>query len=217
VSPLCMHSLHRQLSHHLHALHAPLSSDNVYDVRRPTYDGTGVYATRRHTRRYARSLEPGGSGARAIVLCGKQLPVVVLMRGGGRRCVWPVDTASGLSARVLEDNTRDGMARAPRGCCLGCRWDMVVVVYVGETVHVRTSQLQAPTHTAPKTYRYVRCHEKRVLVRVSSTQRDALDARCEASYSGGRRPTELIDHSRQLRRHDTNRRTRCGPVLYRGV
>jgi hypothetical protein len=31
------------------------------------------------------------------------------------------------------------------GWCLGCGWDMVVVVYVGETVHVRTSQVQAPT------------------------------------------------------------------------
>jgi hypothetical protein len=42
---------------------------------------------------------------------GKQLPAVVMMRGGGRRCTWSVDAASGLSARVLED-TRDGMARA---------------------------------------------------------------------------------------------------------
>ena len=46
-----------------------------------------------------------------VLVRGKQLPVVVLMRGGGRRCVWPVDAVSGLSARVLED-TKDGMARA---------------------------------------------------------------------------------------------------------
>jgi hypothetical protein len=60
------------LSLRLHALHAPLSSDNVYDVRRPTYDGAGAYVTRRHTRgAHAGSLEPGGSAARAIVLCGK--------------------------------------------------------------------------------------------------------------------------------------------------
>jgi hypothetical protein len=60
------------LSLRLHALHAPLCSDNVYDVRRPTYDSAGAYVTRRHTRSaYAGSLEPGGSAARAIVLCGK--------------------------------------------------------------------------------------------------------------------------------------------------
>jgi hypothetical protein len=60
------------LSHRLHALHAPLSSDSVYDVRRLTYDGTGADVTRRHTRgAYADSLEPGGSAARAIGLCGK--------------------------------------------------------------------------------------------------------------------------------------------------
>ena len=72
----------------LHALHAPLSSDNVYDVRRPTYDGAGADVTRRHTLgAYAGSLEPGGSAAkkRSAVRVGK-LPAVVLMRGGGRRC-----------------------------------------------------------------------------------------------------------------------------------
>jgi hypothetical protein len=36
------------------------------------------------------------------------------------------------------------------GWCVGCGWDMVVVVHVGETVHVRAFQLQAPTHP-PKT------------------------------------------------------------------
>jgi hypothetical protein len=113
--------------------------------------------------------------------------VVVLMRGGGRRCVWPVDDASGLSARVLEKTVQEMGWPGRRE---GCGWDVVVVVYVGGTVHVRASQLQAPTHR-PK----VRCHSKRVLGRVSSTQRDALDAGCEASYSGGRRPTELIDPS----------------------
>ena len=134
------------LSHLLHALHAPLSSDNVYDVRRPTYDGAGAYVTRRHTRgAYACSLEPGGSAARAIVLCGKQLPAVVLMRGGGRRCVWSVDAVSGLSARVLEDK-RDGMPGRREGWCMGCGWDMVVVGYVRETFHVRASHMQAPTH-----------------------------------------------------------------------
>jgi hypothetical protein len=46
---------------------------------------------------------------------------------------------------VLE-KTRDGMARALEGCYVGCGWEVVVVVYVGETVHVRDSQLQAPTH-----------------------------------------------------------------------
>jgi hypothetical protein len=78
------------------------------------------------------------------------------------------------------------------GWCLGCGWDMVVVAYAGETVHVKASQLQAPTHRPQD---LGRCHEKRVLVRVSSTQRDALDAGFEACYSGGRRPTELIDPS----------------------
>jgi hypothetical protein len=55
---------------------------------------------------------------------------------------------------------------------------------------------------------------------VDGTQREALDAGFEAPYSGGRRLTELIDPSiqtRQLRRHDTNRRTGCGPELHRGV
>jgi hypothetical protein len=78
---------------------------------------------------------------------GKQLPAVVLMRGGGIRCVWSVDAASGLSARVLEDNVQEmGWPGRREGWCMGCGWDMVVVVYVGETVHVRATQLQAPTH-----------------------------------------------------------------------
>jgi hypothetical protein len=71
-------------------------------------------------------VEPGGSAARAIVLCGKQLPAVVLMRGGGRRCVWSVDAVSGLSARVLEDKI-DWMPGRREGLCMGCGWDMVVV------------------------------------------------------------------------------------------
>ena len=100
------------LSLRLHALHAPLSSDNVYDVRRPTYDGAGAYVTRRHTRgAYAGTRWISRQSDRAVRE-GKQLPAVVMMRGGGRRCTWSVDAASGLSARVLED-TRDGMARAP--------------------------------------------------------------------------------------------------------
>ena len=36
------------------------------------------------------------------------------------------------------------------GCYVGCGWEVVVVVYVGETVHVRDSQLQAPTHRPPR-------------------------------------------------------------------
>ena len=44
------YSMPPALSLRLHALHAPLCSDNVYDVRRPTYDGAGAYVTRRHTR-----------------------------------------------------------------------------------------------------------------------------------------------------------------------
>ena len=140
------------LSHLLRALHAPLCCENVYNVRRPTYDGAGAYVTRRHTRRYVHWL----AGTRWIsrqrdraVREGKQLPAVVMMRGGGRRrCTWSADAASGLSARVLEDKTVQEMGWPGRreGRCMGCGWDMVVVVYVGETVHVRTPQLQAPTH-----------------------------------------------------------------------
>jgi hypothetical protein len=47
-----------------------------------------------------------------VLVREKQLPVVVLMRGGGRRCTLSVDAAGGLSAKVLED-TGDGTARAP--------------------------------------------------------------------------------------------------------
>jgi hypothetical protein len=40
-------------------------------------------------------LEPGGVNAKSDLAAreGKQLPVVVLMRGGGIRCVWSVYTA----------------------------------------------------------------------------------------------------------------------------
>jgi hypothetical protein len=38
-----------------------------------------------------------------------------------------------------------GCQGAVRCAVLGRGWDMVVVVNVGETVHVRASQLQAPT------------------------------------------------------------------------
>jgi hypothetical protein len=60
---------------------------------------------------------------------------------------------------------------------------------------------------------------KRVLSRVSSTQRDALDARCEAPYSGGRRPTELIYPSTHPPTPQTRHQPedRCGPGLHRGV
>jgi predicted metal-binding membrane protein len=43
-----------------------------------------------------------------------------------------------------------GWPRRREGWCLGCGWDMVIVVYVGESVHVRAFQLQAPTRR-PKT------------------------------------------------------------------
>ena len=140
------------LSLRLHALHAPLSSDNVYDVRRPTYDGAGAYVTQRHTRgTYAGTRWISRQSDRAVRE-GKQLPAVVMMRGGGRRCTWSVDAASGLSARVLEDKTVQEMGWPGRreGWCLGCGWDMVVVVYVGETVHVRAPHCKL-LHTAPKT------------------------------------------------------------------
>jgi hypothetical protein len=53
-------------NHHQASLNAPLSSCNVYDARLPI---------------------PDGAGADVLVLVRrKQLPVVVLMRGGGRRC-----------------------------------------------------------------------------------------------------------------------------------
>ena len=135
------------LSHLLHALHAPLS-DNVYDVRRPTYDGAGAYVTRRHTRGTYTGTRWISRQSDRAVREGKQLPAVVMQRGGGRRCTWSMDAASGLSARVLEDKTVQEMGWPGRreGWCMGCGWDMVVVVYVGETVHVRTPQLQAPTH-----------------------------------------------------------------------
>jgi hypothetical protein len=79
-------------THHQASLDAPLSCCNVHDARLPIHDGAGADVF--------------------VLVRGKQLPVVVLMRGGGRRCTWPVDAASGLSTRVLED-TGDGMARAP--------------------------------------------------------------------------------------------------------
>ena len=104
-APLCLNHV---LSNHLHALHAPLCCDNVYNVRRPTYDGAGAFVTRRHTRgayaaRGTRWISRQSD--RAAVREGKQLPAVVLMRGRGRRCMWSVDAASGLSARVLEAKT----------------------------------------------------------------------------------------------------------------
>jgi hypothetical protein len=40
------------------------------------------------------------------------------MRGGGIRCVWSVDAASGLSARVLEDKEMGWPVRR-EGLCLG--------------------------------------------------------------------------------------------------
>jgi hypothetical protein len=110
-------------NHHQASLDAPLSCCDVYDARLPIHDGAGA----------------------DVLVRGKQLPAAVLMRGGGRRCTWSVDAASGLSARVLED-TRDGMPGRREGWCMGCGWDMVVVVYVGETVHQSAPQLQAPTH-----------------------------------------------------------------------
>jgi hypothetical protein len=68
---------------HQASLDAPLSCCNVHDARLPILDG---------------------AGADVIVLVrGKQLPVVVLMRGGGRRCTWSVDAVGGLSAKVLEE------------------------------------------------------------------------------------------------------------------
>jgi hypothetical protein len=70
-------------NHHQSSLDAPLSCCNVHDARLPILDG---------------------AGADVIVLVrGKQLPVVVLMRGGGRRCTWSVDAVGGLSAKVLEE------------------------------------------------------------------------------------------------------------------
>ena len=49
--PPC-YSLYRQLSHTASrsALHAPLCSDNVYDVRRPTYDAWCIRAAETLTR-----------------------------------------------------------------------------------------------------------------------------------------------------------------------
>jgi hypothetical protein len=49
---------------------------------------------------------------------------------------------------VLGDETVQEMGWPGRVRCavLGCGWYMVVVVYVGEAVHVRASQLQDPTH-----------------------------------------------------------------------
>ena len=81
----------------LHALHAPLSSDNVYDVRRPTYDGAGAYVTRStHAGTCTGSLVGGSVERGAIVVRRGETahsPAVVLRRSGGRRCAWPVDAA----------------------------------------------------------------------------------------------------------------------------
>jgi hypothetical protein len=82
---------------------------------------------------------------RARARAREALPAVVLMRGGGRRCTWSVDAASGLSARCWRKQEMGWPGRL-EGCYVGCGWEVVVVVYVGETVHVRDSQLQAPTH-----------------------------------------------------------------------
>jgi hypothetical protein len=97
------------------------------------------------------------------------------MRVAGGRGGWC------LSASGAGENKRwDGQGE---GWCLGCGWDMVVVVYVGETVHVRASQLHAPTHHPPRLRSDVMRNEYRVpvLVRVSSRQREALDAGCDAA------------------------------------
>jgi hypothetical protein len=56
----------------------------------------------------------------------------------GGRGEWSLD-------EVLEDKI-DWMPGRREGWCMGCGWDMVVVGYVWEAVHVRASQLQAPTH-----------------------------------------------------------------------
>ena len=109
----------------LHALHAPLCCDNVCDVRRPTYDGAGAYVTRRHTRgAYAGTRWISRQSDRAVRE-GKQLPSVVMVRGGGRRCTCSADTASRLSARVLKDKTVQEMGWPGRreGWCLGCGWE----------------------------------------------------------------------------------------------
>jgi hypothetical protein len=67
--------LHRQLSisHTSFTLCThPSAATTCTTCGELTYDGAGAYVTRRHTPgTYARSLEPGGSAARAIVLCGK--------------------------------------------------------------------------------------------------------------------------------------------------
>ena len=113
-----------------------------------TYDGAGADVARSIPGTYTGSLEPGGSAARATLLLreGKQLRAVVMTRAGSGRCVWSVDVARGLSARVLEAKTVPRGQQGRDWWFVGFGWDMVVVAYVGKTVHVRTPQLQAPTH-----------------------------------------------------------------------
>jgi hypothetical protein len=66
---------------------APLCCDNVYDVRRPTYDGAGAYVTRRHSRGAHAGTRWISRQSDRAVREGKQLPAIVMMRGGGRRCI----------------------------------------------------------------------------------------------------------------------------------
>ena len=58
----------------------------------------------------------------------------------GGRGEWSLGEGAGGTVQEM------GWPGRREGWGLGCGWDMVVVVYVGETVHVRAPQLQAPTH-----------------------------------------------------------------------
>ena len=137
------------LAHRLHALHAPLSCDNVYDravthIRRcwcirdvETYTWCVLLARWNPVDQppersccAGREVSSGGDDAR----WGYTMHVV------GGRGEWSLGEGAGGNKRW------DGIPGRREEWCLGCGWDMVVVAYVGETVHVRASQLQAPKH-----------------------------------------------------------------------
>jgi hypothetical protein len=125
--PQCMppcYSLHRQLSHSSFTLCTP--PQQRQRVRRAATHIRRRWCIR-DAETYPRCVR-WLAGTRWIsrqsdraVREGKQLPAMVLMRGRGRRCMWSVDTASGLSARVLAKTVQEmGWPGRREGWCLGC-------------------------------------------------------------------------------------------------
>jgi hypothetical protein len=133
------------------------------------------------------------------------LPAVVMMRGRGIRCAWPVGAACGAPAAAGGNELLDDW----HGGASGGVWaglSVVICGYVG-CMYMGVS-LIASSHN---TNRGVACDRVerggRSTRHVSSSKRYALGAGCESPSSGGGRPIECPStHTRQLRRrHDTNR------------